>query len=107
MYLDLTDNRVNDKTVKYLIKLTSSRKCCLKTISLEKTNITGTAAIKLFESIMFNKTISSLNIANNKLPDKVGHAIAELLFINTTLTKLDLHWNMFNYDGADKIFTAL
>ena len=46
--LDLTDNKINDKTIKLILKILFSRKSGLETLNLEKTNLSANSAVKLF-----------------------------------------------------------
>ena len=46
--LDLTDNKIDDKTVKIILKMLYSRDSNLETLNLEKTNLSTNSAIKLF-----------------------------------------------------------
>ena len=46
--LDLTDNKIDDKTVKHLLKMLYSRDSNLETLNLEKTSLSTNSAIKLF-----------------------------------------------------------
>ena len=46
--LDLTDNKIDDKTVKHILKMLYSRDSNLETLNLEKTSLSTNSAIKLF-----------------------------------------------------------
>ena len=61
----------------------------------------------LCDALKTNRTLSSLDLRNNRLNSECGLSIARLLLCNRTLSSLDLRWNNLGAAGGAAIADAL
>lgn len=57
-----------------------------------------TGLLSFIEALKHNKTLLSLNVANNRLDEAIGKAFEETLAVNHTLIDFEFGFNMFNVD---------
>jgi hypothetical protein len=55
------------------------------------------------EQLKTNTTLRSLNVANNRLDDKIGKAFVECLKVNYSLINLEFSFNQFEIHTVRKI----
>jgi hypothetical protein len=104
-FLDLSYNKMDDSS-ETIIEYLESDECKLQTLLLNGADVDDGEAANLMEAFKSNKSVHTLGLAHNKVgtnevlktvkPDDVvtgGEAIAAMLMVNTTLTKLDVSWN--------------
>ena len=57
----------------------------------------------MIDALKSNSTLLSLNVANNRLDDKVGQAFVDALKSNTTLISLEFSFNQFDVATVRKL----
>ena len=57
----------------------------------------------MIEQLKYNETLRHLNVANNRLDEKIGKAFVECLKVNHTLTNLEFSFNQFEVHTVRKI----
>ena len=62
---------------------------------------------ELSEALKVNKSITTLDLRNNKITPEGAHALANALRVNTSLKNLDLRWNYLGVRGGKYILEAL
>ncbi|XP_015748252.1 PREDICTED: nucleotide-binding oligomerization domain-containing protein 2-like isoform X3 [Acropora digitifera] len=60
-----------------------------------------------FQGLAFNSTVSSLKLSGWHFSAKVTNLLAEALRVNTSLSSLDLQYNLLDWDGAKSLAEAL
>jgi DNA repair exonuclease SbcCD ATPase subunit len=86
-----------------------------ETASIERLNLewnwlgdSGGAGLEaLCDALKTNRTLTFLDLRNNKLNSECGVSIARLLICNRTLQELDLRWNNLGGPGGAAIADAL
>ena len=95
--IELEGNKLGPKTARefaYLLRLTTT----LKYLDVENNQLTSdgddiSGVLALADALKVNKSLVSLNMANNNLDDVVGKAIVEALEHNYTLIDLEFGFN--------------
>ena len=106
--LDLHGNNITGNGIinlcKYLSKTT-----ILKELSLEWNSIgtLSTGMEMLCGALAQNKSVTSLDLRNNRIPLSAVTPLATLIRSNNTIEKLDLRWNEIATDGAKILVPAL
>ena len=59
--------------------------------------------MQFIEALKHNTTLLSLNVANNRLDEKVGQAFLDCLKINRSLISLEFSFNQFDVGTVRKI----
>ena len=116
-YLDLSFNKMDDSS-ETIIEYLQSNECTLISLILNGADVDDDEAGNLMVAFASNKSVTTLGLAHNKIgtneilntvkPDVTtgGEAIAEMLMVNTTLTKLDLSWNAIRLESATTLGQA-
>jgi len=105
--LELEGNKLGPKTAKefgHLLKITNT----LKFLNFENNMLTNdgddTSGLFTFiEAIKSNKTLLSLNMANNRLDDSIGKAFEDSIAVNHTLIDFEFGFNAFSVDTIRNI----
>jgi hypothetical protein len=100
--LELEGNKLGPKTARefgYLLKITKT----LKFLDLDNNMLTNdgddTSGLFTFiEALKSNKTLLSLNMANNRLDEGIGKAFEEALAVNYSLIDFEFGFNQFSVD---------
>jgi Ran GTPase-activating protein (RanGAP) involved in mRNA processing and transport len=100
--LELEGNKLGPKTARefgYLLKITKT----LKFLDLDNNMLTNdgddTSGLFAFiEALKSNKTLLSLNMANNRLDEGIGKAFEEALAVNYSLIDFEFGFNQFSVD---------
>ena len=116
-FLDLSFNKMDDSS-ETIIEYLQSSECTLISLLLNGADVDDDEAGNLMEAFASNKSVTTLGLAHNKIgeneilntvkPDVTtgGEAIAEMLMVNNTLTKLDLSWNAIRLESATTLGQA-
>jgi len=97
--------KINDNGIKKIVEALKINKTITR-LDLNNNKISNGGAKALAEALKTNKTLILFNISNNNIGYDGGIAIADALKINTTLLDLNLSENKIN-DGAVYIADAL
>ena len=79
----------------------------LEKLYLYSTNLSSTAAIKLFTALSEGKRLRELWINNNSIGDEAGDAIMMAMKKNTSLVELWMHDNPISEECAQLIVQSL
>ena len=118
LYLDLSFNDMDDSsmTIQAFIRAPN---CALHTLLINGSDVDDYECVHLCEALIENKSIMTLGLASNLIgndehmkvtdPTRVlgGDGLALMLTKNTTLTSLDLQYNLLRQTGAMAIGKAL
>ena len=119
VFLDLSQNKVDGEAAGALARYVQSPSCSISDLVLSHADVDDSEVLGFTEALKTNRSLTSLNMSNNLLgnseslnivqPDLLtgGEAIAEMLTVNNTLTKLDLSWNLLRMNSAVDIGQSL
>lgn len=105
--INLSENTLGTAPIRLLISLLQDRRNQIVKLNLECTGISTELAKDMITIVAFNKHLKYLNLAKNRLGDKVGENLNEMLVSNSTLKRLDLHWNGLGSRGGFQLFEGL
>ncbi|CAG9319021.1 unnamed protein product [Blepharisma stoltei] len=103
--LDLRGNNISQEGLKeilYALRAPNN----ISQISLEWNNI-GNDLMLLSETLMYNSTLKSLDLRNNRIGPEGTGFLAKLIENNKSLVKLDLRWNELSATGGRILAEAL
>ena len=89
--LNLAENKLGPKSLEKIIDIMSVYDCKLKYLNLEKTCFGDSLVLGLCSVLSYNKRLTKLILANNKLSDAIAKTLKDMLMQNNTLKLLDLH----------------
>eukprot|EP00754_Rhynchopus_humris_P035644 Rhum_TRINITY_DN17182_c0_g1::Rhum_TRINITY_DN17182_c0_g1_i1::g.165443::m.165443 len=62
---------------------------------------------RLCEAVACSKTLTSIDLRNNRIGYESAHAVAKMVEANSSLTQLDLRWNRIGPKGGDLVAQAM
>lgn len=103
--LNLSNSRMGDAGLRALIPVLQSSTSALRILEVANCNITSTAVAELCRDVLEsrNTTLAEINLANNKICNRGGKAIATALLQNWSLHLLNLELNELAPDLLDEI----
>ena len=104
--LNINSNRMVGESEK-LYSIISDTSSMLKELDLRLTNLSSSAAIKLFTALSKGKKLRVLNISINKITDEANDAIVIAMKKNTSLVELRMVYNPISGECALLIVQAL
>jgi Ran GTPase-activating protein (RanGAP) involved in mRNA processing and transport len=105
--LDLSNNFISLAAFEPLCELLKISQCCLRSVLVKNTNISGTrVGVLVQEVLLVNKTLVELDISYNELDDEAGKLILHGIRQNTTLTLFRATACGFSSDVAAEIENA-
>ena len=103
--LELRGNSITFEGLKSLASVLRSQSF-VRNISLEWNNIGDGIGI-LTDALIYNNSIQSLDLRNNRIgPDGAGH-IARFIENSSSIIKIDLRWNELGVLGAKKLLISI
>jgi len=109
--IDLRGNAIRRRGADALAMLLSAERCeGLTSINLEWNFLgdEGGAGLDVIcETLRSNRTVTLLDLRNNRLNSECGVSLARLLLSNSTLEVLDLRWNNLGAPGGAHLADAL
>jgi hypothetical protein len=105
--LELEGNKLGPKTARefgHLLRISTT----LKFLDLDNNMLTNdgddtSGLLTFIEALKTNKTLLSLNMANNRLDETIGKAFEEALAVNYSLIDFEFGFNQFSVDTIRKI----
>lgn len=109
--IELEGNKLGPKTAKEFSNVLRYS-TTLKFLDLDNNMLTNdgedpTGLKQMIEALKVNKSLLSLNIANNRLDEQIGKAFEEAMQVNTTLIDFDFSFNNFEVDTIRKLQASL
>jgi Ran GTPase-activating protein (RanGAP) involved in mRNA processing and transport len=86
-----------------------SENCTLRELTISKCRMTDACTIMFDNILSMNRTLTHLNLSNNRemIGDQGARALADMLQVNKTLTYLNIRNNYISNDGAQAIAESL
>ena len=88
------------------LALALKKNSTLSELNLKSTRIQSTGVKALTSALKVNKVIQKIDLSSNNLV-KVAEALYDALIVNTTLTSINLSWNQIRATGATALAEAL
>lgn len=98
--LELSKNTLGPEAITKLTKALQRPDCTLQTLKLESCGLKGYLLKKLVEALVENRVLRELSLAKNGMSQMDSKAIGDLINLNRSLTKLDLHFNGLTPNGV-------
>jgi Ran GTPase-activating protein (RanGAP) involved in mRNA processing and transport len=105
--LDLSCNSLGSQGFQAIATLLSNENCVLLILQLESVHMQPVHLMPIAQALYNNTSLITLNLAKNKLDERAGHIMKQLLEKNSYIEKLDLHWNGIRGEGLNGMISGL
>ena len=104
---DISGYKITDVGVKHLAKALKSDRHTINTLSLKEQRMGDEAVMMISEVLYCNTSLTKLDLSWNEIGSDGAVALATALRSNSTLIELDISSNNIGDEGADNLATAL
>lgn len=116
---DISENKIDGEAAEALARYLATGSCTIEELSVSNADIDDGEVLGFAKAIHYNRSLRTLDLSNNLIgnkeslnvvqPDLItgGEALAEMLVVNNSLTKLDLSWNSIRMNSAVELGRAL
>lgn len=105
--LDLSYNSLGSQGFQTIATLLSNENCALVSLQLESVHMQPVHLMPIAQALYNNTSLINLNLAKNKLDERAGYIMKQLLEKNSYIEKLDLHWNGIRGEGLNAMVSGL